>query len=83
MESINFQILARDPKFLVGMFGHLTEKRTSMNDEVQAKQLFENGKRLIEQESWDDLRIVNSRLWELMPDKEQASEEMRHFTGII
>ena len=54
-----------------------------MNDEVQAKQLFENGKRLIEQESWDDLRIVNSRLWGLMPDKEQASEEMRHFTGII
>jgi molecular chaperone DnaK len=83
LESINFQILARDPKFLVGMFGHLSEKRTSMNDQVQAKQLFENGKRLIEQESWDDLRIVNSRLWGLMPDKEQASEEMRHFTGII
>ena len=83
LESINFQILARDPKFLVAMFSHLNEKRTSMNDQVQAKQLFENGKRLIEQESWDDLRIVNSRLWELMPAQEQDSEEMRHFTGII
>jgi len=83
LESINYQILARDPKFLVAMFNHLNEKRTSMNDQVQAKQLFENGKRLIDQESWDDLRIVNSRLWELMPAREQASEEMRHFTGII
>lgn len=83
LQSVSFQILARDPKFLVGMFGHLSEKRTSMNDQVQAKQLFENGKRLIEQESWDDLRIVNSRLWDLMPAQEQDSEEMRHFTGII
>lgn len=83
LQSLSFQILARDPKFLVGMFGHLSEKRTSMNDQVQAKQLFENGKRLIEQESWDDLRIVNSRLWDLMPAQEQDSEEMRHFTGII
>jgi molecular chaperone DnaK len=83
LEAINFQILARDPKFLVAMFGHLNDKRISMNDQVQAKQLCENGKRLIEQESWDDLRIVNSRLWELMPTKEKDSEEMRHFTGII
>jgi molecular chaperone DnaK len=83
LEAINFQILGRDPKFLVGMFGHLNDKRISMNDQVQAKQLCENGKRLIEQESWDDLRIVNSRLWELMPTKEKDSEEMRHFTGII
>ena len=83
LESINFQILARDPKFLIAMFSHLNEKRTSMNDQVQAKQLIDNGRRLIDSESWDDLRMVNGRLWSLMPSTEQNSEEMRFFTGII
>jgi molecular chaperone DnaK len=83
LEGIRFQILARDPEFLTGMFMHLVEKRTAMNDQVQAKQLIDNGRRLIDQESWDDLRIVNSRLWGLMPTNEQNSEEMRFFTGII
>ncbi len=83
LENLRFQILGRDPDFLNAMFTHLVEKRTSMNDQIQAKQLIDNGKRLIQQESWDDLRIVNARLWELMPTQEQNSEEMRYFTGII
>jgi molecular chaperone DnaK len=83
LESIRFQILARDPEFLTGMFMHLVEKRTSMNDQVQAKQLIDNGRRLIDQESWDDLRSVNGRLWSLLPSLEQNSEEMRFFTGIV
>ena len=83
LESIRFEILARDPEFLTGMFMHLVEKRTAMNDQVQAKQLIDNGRRLIDQESWDDLRIVNARLWSLMPTTEQNSDEMRFFTGII
>jgi len=83
LEGIRFEILARDPEFLTGMFMHLVEKRTAMNDQVQAKQLIDNGRRLVDSESWDDLRIVNSRLWALMPSTEQNSVEMRFFTGII
>lgn len=83
LSSLQFQILARMPKFLIGMFEHLVDKRTSMNDQIQAKQLIDNGKRLIANESWEDLRIVNSRLWELMPSQDQKSDEMRSYTGII
>jgi len=83
LDSLKFEILARDPDFLSGMFMHLVEKRTSMNDQVQAKQLIDNGRRLIDQQSWEDLRIVNSRLWSLMPSVEQNSDEMRSFTGIV
>jgi len=83
LEAIRYEILARDPEFLTGMFMHLIEKRTAMNDQVQAKQLIDNGRRLIDQQSWDDLRIVNSRLWSLMPTAVQNSDEMRSFTGII
>jgi molecular chaperone DnaK len=83
LSSLQFQILARMPKFLIGMFEHLVDKRASMNDQIQAKQLIDNGKRLIASESWDDLRIVNARLWELMPSQDQKSDEMRSYTGII
>ena len=83
LSSLQFQILARMPKFLIGMFEHLVDKRASMNDQIQAKQLIDNGKRLIANESWEDLRIVNARLWELMPSQEQKSDEMRSYTGII
>jgi molecular chaperone DnaK len=83
LSSLQFQILARMPKFLIGMFEHLVDKRASMNDQIQAKQLIDNGKRLIASESWEDLRIVNSRLWELMPSQDQKSDEMRSYTGIV
>lgn len=83
LSSLQFQILARMPKFLIGMFEHLVDKRASMNDQIQAKQLIDNGKRLVASESWEDLRIVNARLWELMPSQDQKSDEMRSYTGII
>jgi molecular chaperone DnaK len=65
------------------MFNHLVEKRASKNDQIQAKNLIENGKRHITEESWDDLRQVNGRLWDLMPATEKESEELRPFTGIV
>jgi molecular chaperone DnaK len=83
LERIRFRILHRMPGFLVGMFEHLMERRASMNDQVQAKQLFESGKRYIAAESWDDLRQVNGRLWDLLPEKERDAEDMRLYTGIV
>jgi molecular chaperone DnaK len=83
LERLRWKILLRTPVFLVSMFKHLVDRRASMNDEVQCKQLIENGKRAVEQESWDELRQINDRLWDLLPAKEQASEEMRIYTGIV
>jgi hypothetical protein len=65
------------------MFEHLVERRASMNDQIQGKQLIDGGKRAVAIESWDELRQINSRLWDLMPSEEQASEEMRVYTGIV
>jgi len=81
--SIRFQILMRMPGYLVQMFENMVEDRISMNDQIQAKNLIENGKHLIESESWDDLRIVISRLWNLMPETERDSENYKLFTGIV
>lgn len=83
LERIRFQILMRMPDFLVKMFEHLIEKRASMNDQIQAKQLIENGKHLIANGAWDDLRQVNGRLWDLMPDGERSSDDMRLYTNIV
>lgn len=81
--SIRWQILMRTPEFLKGMFAHLTEKRASMNDQIQATQLIENGKRAIQSDDIDALQQINARLWDLMPETDQQSDELRAYTGII
>jgi molecular chaperone DnaK len=83
LNSVQWGILARTPEFLKGMFAHLVERRASMNDQIQATQLIESGKRAVERQDIDDLRVINSRLWDLMPAKEQTSDEMRAYTGIV
>jgi molecular chaperone DnaK len=83
LSDIRMQILYRTPAFLRSIFERLVENRVSMNDPVQAKNLIENGRNLIEKESWDDLSIVIDRLWELMPDTQRSTEEDHIFTGII
>ncbi len=81
--SVRWQILNRTPDFLKGMFSHLLDRRASMNDQIQASQLIENGKRAIAKDDIDALQLINGRLWDLMPATEQASEEMRLYTGIV
>ena len=83
LDSIRFHILHRTPAFLKGVFKYLNENRASMNDQIQATQLIENGKRAVEREDFDGLNRINGRLWDLMPAKEKDTEEYRAFTGIV
>jgi hypothetical protein len=39
--------------------------------------------RLIMVEKWDDLRQVNGRLWDLVPDPQKSQEDVRLYTGIV
>lgn len=83
LDAIRWQILMRTPEFLQGMFQHLMQRRASMNDQIQATQLIESGRRAIERDDVDTLRQINARLWDLMPATEKTSEEMRAYTGIV
>lgn len=83
IDRIRYAVLMRMPDFLVGMFEHLMQNSHSMNDQLQAKQLIEAGKRHIGAQDWDDLKKVNGRLWDLMPDDARESDDMRLYTGII
>lgn len=83
LDSIRWHILHRTPEFLRGMFTYLSDHRASMNDQIQATQLIENGKRAVEREDFDGLSQINGRLWDLMPSKEKDSEEYLAFTGIV
>ena len=83
LHRISFQILRRTPDFLVGWFQHLTGKREMFNDQVQAKNLIEAGKRHVTAEDYDRLAEVNGRLHNLLPQEEKDSKEMQRFvTGI-
>jgi molecular chaperone DnaK len=83
LETLRFQILGRTPQFLVGMFEHLVGRRTAMNDQMQAKNIIESGRRYIDAEDWENLRTINGRLWDLLPQPEQQSKEFKNFTGIV
>jgi molecular chaperone DnaK len=83
LDAIRWQILTRTPEFLQGMFQHLIQRRASMNDQIQATQLIESGRRAIDRDDVDTLRQINGRLWDLMPATEKTSEEMRAYTGIV
>jgi molecular chaperone DnaK len=83
LERLKFQILVRTPDFLKDMFSHLVDRRASMNDQIQASQLIENGKRAVDREDIESLRQINSRPWDLMPATEKENDEMHACTGII
>jgi molecular chaperone DnaK len=82
LHRISFQILRRTPDFLQGWFQHLVGKRETFNDQLQAKNLIEAGKRHLVAEDYDKLAEVNARLHSLLPQTEKDSKETRHFTGI-
>jgi molecular chaperone DnaK len=83
LQRLHFQVLNRQPDFLVGTFQHLEEIRPTMNDQTQAKQLIDHGRRLVANKAWDDLRDVNRQLWMLVPDTERTEEDVRFYTGIV
>ena len=82
LDRISFQILRRTPEFLIGWFQHLLEKREMLNDQLQAKNLIDAGKKHVAAEEFDRLAEVNARLHALLPQQVKESDEMRHFTGI-
>jgi molecular chaperone DnaK len=83
LRAIMFSIMWRTPDFLRGMYNHLNGKRASMNDQVQASRLLEAGKRAMASDDWDEVRTICSRLWDLLPEEQQATEDLRAFTGLV
>jgi hypothetical protein len=83
LDRIQFQILERTPEFLMGMFGSLVERRSSMNNPSLADNLIEAGQLHIQKEEWDALRVVVMRLWDLIPEQTRTAAELRQFTGIV
>jgi molecular chaperone DnaK len=79
LSRLSFQILLRTPDFLLSWFHHLAGKRECFNDQVQAQNLIEAGKRHIAAENYEQLAQVNFRLHELLPQRELDSEESRAF----
>lgn len=82
LRGIALQILRRKPDFLLGVFQHLIERREVFNDQPQAKNLIEAGKRHIAVEDYDHLDEVIGRLYSLLPQEEQRTGALRYYTGI-
>jgi molecular chaperone DnaK len=83
LDRLHFQILERTPEFLMGMFGSLTERRSTMSNPSLADNLIEAGQLHIQKEEWDALRVVVLRLLDLIPERVRTAAELRQFTGIV
>ena len=83
LERLRWHILSRVPKFLVEMFNWLQQRGPAMNDAGLARQLFEAGRRAIENQTWDELRDINVRLLNLLPSQEREVADERGFTNIV
>jgi molecular chaperone DnaK len=79
LHDITTTIRWRTPDFLIGVFNWLLKEQPKMNDQVQAKSLFDAGKFAIESKNWERLREVNFGLMDLRPSG--AKEEATHRIG--
>lgn len=69
----------RTPDFLTGIFNWLVKDQAKMNDQVQAKSLFEAGRFALQNQNWERLREINYGLLDLLP--RGAKEEISHKIG--
>ena len=84
LRQVQFQILRRTPEFHIRWFQHLVGKREKLNDQLQAKNLIEAGKRHQTAEDWDRLEEVVGRLYGLLPEEMDSTEKdaaRRYYIG--
>jgi molecular chaperone DnaK len=79
LHTIIGQIRWRSPKFLLGIFAWLLQKQPKMNDQTQAKSLFDAGRFAADSKNWERLREVNFGLMDLLP--RGAKEDATHKIG--
>lgn len=79
LSSLRFEILLRTPDFVLGWFARLAGKRECLNDQVQANNLIEAGKRHKAAEDYEKLVQVIFRLHDLLPEgpEKQESQAVR------
>jgi molecular chaperone DnaK len=75
LRRVEFQILRRKPDFLTAMFQHLIEKQEVFNDQPQARNLIEAGKRHIANEDWVKLDEAIGCLYRLLPEEDTDSTD--------
>lgn len=79
LHSIINIIRWRTPDFLIGIFNWLIKNQARMNDQVQAKSLFEAGRFSLQNQNWERLREINYGLLDLLP--RGTRDEINHKIG--
>jgi molecular chaperone DnaK len=83
-EGLDFQIKRRNPDFIQGVFLFLVkEEYELMTNKTEANNLILQGKQYLENSDWQNLSIINSRLWDLVPDTKDKDAAIKMITGIV
>jgi len=80
LKAILYGILMKLPDFLIRQFESMVRQSSRLNDEAQASLLIDAGRRSIQSQDFDKLRVINAQLIDLLPEEKQ--EDARSFTGI-
>jgi molecular chaperone DnaK len=84
LRRLAYRILRRTPGFLTGWFERLVGRREAFNDQFQANNLIDAGRKHVAAEDWERLAEVNERLYDLLPQRatDGDGKEKRYFAGI-
>ncbi len=81
LRNLSYSILWRTPRFVAGMYHQLAKGSHRMNNPDQAKNLVDAGRIALNNENYDRLASIVSRLMDLLPHREQR-QIVRGGTGI-
>jgi molecular chaperone DnaK len=75
LRMLNGSVLWRTPKWLIGLFRWISERRSTLNDAEHGRMLFDAGQVAINSADFERLAAINSQLVNLLPNESQ--EEIR------
>lgn len=81
LRQLAYSILWRTPRFIAGMYNQLAKSSHRMNNPEQARNLVDAGGVALENENYERLASIVSRLMDLLPQREQT-RAVRGGTGI-
>jgi hypothetical protein len=75
LRMLNGSVLWRTPKWLIGLFRWISERRSTLNDAEHGRMLFDAGQVAINSADFERLAAIDSQLVNLLPNESQ--EEIR------
>jgi hypothetical protein len=83
LESLTWEIWARQDDFWVASFQNVSKYASKLIDRQRGNSLIEEGALAIERADFASLRSIVRELWALVPDSEETTKEKMQFPSSL